>query len=180
MKYYKVTWLCNSGFGGEKHYIGMEAGLFFIDENHRFFELLKRCQKYDTKYNKYFANEYIRAICECEFVEITENEYNVCSALFQKPFYFSGTADRGGLSHSKNSFGDICESIEEQMDEIKHEIKESKQTIKNIYKECLKNPYYPPGHIYFSRYEEYLLKKEGLQVKWENHGYSTKQVIRLI
>lgn len=180
MKYYKVTWLCNSGFGGEKHYIGMEVGLFFIDETHRFFQLLTRCQKYNTKYNKYFQNEYIGAICKCEFVEITEPEYLLCVQLFKKPFYFSGCADQGGLSHSKKTFDNICESIEKQMDEMKHEIKVSKEMIKDIYKECKQGKYNPSSHIYFSRYEEYLLKKQGLQVKWENHGYSTRQAITLI
>jgi len=114
MKYYKITWVCNSGFGGEKHYIGMEVGLFFINETHKFFELKKRCQKYDSKYN-----EYIQAICDCEFVEITETEYIVCKNLFQKPFYFSGCVDRGGLSHYEETFDNICKNIIEQMDEMK-------------------------------------------------------------
>lgn len=179
MKYYKVTWLCNTG-GCEKHYLGMEVGLFFIDETHQFFELLKRCQKYNTKYNQYFQYDCIGAICNCQVDEISENEYTVCKKLFDKPFYFSGTADKGGLSHSEQTFDNICKNVIEQMDEMKHDIKYSKKMIKDIYKDCKQGKFTPPSHIYFSRYEEYLLKKQGLQVKWEDHNYSTRQVIRLI
>jgi hypothetical protein len=180
MKYYKVTWVCNSGFGGEKHYIGMEVGLFFIDETHRFFNLLTRCQKYNTKYNKYFQNEYIQAICNCEFLEITDHEYTLSIALFKKPFYFSGTADRGGIYHSDTTFDEICLSIEQQLDEMKHNIKKSK-LINNIDKECSKDnhpgKYIPFQHIYFTAYERYLLTKHQLQESYEEHGYSSRQVI---
>lgn len=186
MKYYKVTWLCNSDVGsGEKNYIRMEeVGLFFIDETHQFFELLKRCQKYDTKYNQYFQNDYIGAICNCQVDEISENEYTVCKKLFDKPFYFSGTADQDRLSNSEETFDNICKIVIEQMeqiDEMKDEIKKSQEMIENIYKECKKSKYrkfYPPSPIYFTRYEKYLLNKKGLEV--EKFCYSVNQLIRLM
>ncbi|MEX0597006.1 MAG: hypothetical protein WD512_10955 [Candidatus Paceibacterota bacterium] len=181
MKYYKVTWVCNSGYGGEKHYIGMEVGLFFIDDTHRFFNLLKRCQKYETKYNEFFHNEYIRAICNCELLEITKDEYTLSTKLFIKPFYFSGTADRGGLFHSETTFDQVCQSIQEQIDEIKDEMQISKILINKISKKLSNNNsstnYIPYEHIYFTPYEKYLLTRNGLQETYENHGYTSRQVI---